>query len=81
MAEVVSHAHFIHFSLLLISSPLFMALLIQIAAQEQSMPDRKPRKSVVFSDDNTLIDENGGMTTTQDTGDDKTTADSHTSGA
>jgi len=44
------------------------------------MPDRKPRKSVVFSDDNTLIDENGAMTTTQDTGDDKTTADSHTSG-
>jgi len=45
------------------------------------MPDRKPRKSVVFSDDNTMIDENGAMTTTQDTGDDKTTAESHTSGA
>lgn len=49
--------------------------------QEQPLPERKQRKSVAFSDGNTLIDENGEMTTTHDTGDDKTTADSHTSGA
>jgi hypothetical protein len=48
--------------------------------QEQPLPDRKQRKSVAFSDGNTLIDENGEMTTTTDQGDDKTTAESHTSG-
>jgi len=48
--------------------------------QEQPLPDRKQRKSVAFSDGNTLIDENGEMTTTTDQGEDKTTAESHTSG-
>jgi translation initiation factor 2 subunit 2 len=55
--------------------------LTLLAMQEQPFPERKQRKSVAFSDGNTLIDENGEMTTTHDTGDDKTTAESHTSGA
>lgn len=47
--------------------------------QEQPLAERKQRKSVAFSDGNTLIDENGEISTTKDDGLDKSTAASHTS--
>ena len=78
MAEVVSHATPL---LAFLAAESFCHSATDTAfLQEQPLPDRKQRKSVAFSDGNTLIDENGEMTTTTDQGEDKTTAESHTSG-
>lgn len=41
--------------------------------------ERKPRKSVAFSDDTTIVDSNGGVTETNGTSN-KTSAESHSAG-
>src|SRR5947208_724800 len=48
--------------------------------QEQPLPDRKHRKSVAFSGDNTIMDENGEISEAPPSGsEDKVTAEKHSS--
>ena len=48
------------------------------AVQEHSLPDRRPRKSVAFSGDNTIMDENGDISEVPPSGaEDKVTAEKH----
>jgi len=47
------------------------------STQERSQSERKPRKSVAFSDDTTVMDENGEISEGRRTDDDKVTAEKH----
>jgi translation initiation factor 2 subunit 2 len=53
--------------------------MTHIAQQEAPTAERKPRKSVAFSEGNTIMDENGDISEAAH-GEDRTTAEKHTNG-
>jgi hypothetical protein len=49
----------------------------QLTIEKETQVERKPRKSVAFSEGTTIVDENGDITMKEDSHDDTTTALSH----